>query len=56
LAALLKRQPLEVLMPRYGRKASQKVEKTMHEMKRGTLRSGHQPEAGDRDRFGAGAA
>ena len=28
-------------MPRkYGRKASQKVEKAMHEMKRGTLRSG----------------
>ena len=28
-------------MPRkYGRKASQKVEKAMHEMKRGKLRSG----------------
>jgi hypothetical protein len=27
-------------MPRYGRKASRKVEKAMHEMKRGTLRSG----------------
>jgi len=25
---------------RYGRKASQKVERAMHEMKRGTLRSG----------------
>ena len=25
---------------KYGRKASEKVEKTMHEMKRGTLRSG----------------
>jgi len=25
---------------KYGRKASQKVEKSMHEMKRGTLRSG----------------
>jgi uncharacterized protein DUF6496 len=25
---------------RYGRKASQKVEKSMHEMKRGQLRSG----------------
>ena len=27
-------------MARYGRKASDKVEKTMHEMKRGTLKSG----------------
>jgi Family of unknown function (DUF6496) len=27
-------------MPRYGKKASQKVEKAMHERKRGTLRSG----------------
>jgi hypothetical protein len=27
-------------MARYGRKASQKVEKAMHERKRGTLRSG----------------
>ena len=27
-------------MPRYSRKASQKVEKAMHERKRGTLRSG----------------
>jgi hypothetical protein len=25
---------------RYGQKASEKVERTMHEMKRGTLRSG----------------
>jgi hypothetical protein len=28
------------MAPKYGRKASQKVEKAMHEMKRGTLRSG----------------
>ena len=27
-------------MARYGKKASQKVKKSMHEMKRGTLRSG----------------
>ena len=27
-------------MARYGKKASQKVEKAMHEKKRGTLRSG----------------
>ena len=27
-------------MARYGRKASEKVEKAMHERKRGTLRSG----------------
>jgi hypothetical protein len=27
-------------MARYGRKASKKVEKSMHEMKRGTLKSG----------------
>ncbi len=27
-------------MPRYGKKASQKVEKAMHEKKRGTLKSG----------------
>ena len=27
-------------MPRYGEKASEKVEKTMHEMKEGTLKSG----------------
>lgn len=27
-------------MPRYGKKASEKVEKTMHEMKEGTLKSG----------------
>jgi hypothetical protein len=27
-------------MARYGRKASQKVERAMHERKRGTLRSG----------------
>jgi hypothetical protein len=27
-------------MPRYGKMASQKVEKAMHERKRGTLRSG----------------
>ena len=28
------------MAPRYGRKASQKVERAMHEMKRGQLRSG----------------
>jgi hypothetical protein len=28
------------MAPKYGRKASQKVEKAMHELKRGTLRSG----------------
>ena len=27
-------------MPRYGKKASQKVEKAMHERKHGTLKSG----------------
>lgn len=27
-------------MARYGKKASEKVEKTMHEQKKGTLRSG----------------
>ena len=27
-------------MPRYGKKASEKVEKAMHERKEGTLRSG----------------
>ena len=27
-------------MAKYGKKASKKVEKSMHEMKRGTLRSG----------------
>jgi Family of unknown function (DUF6496) len=27
-------------MARYGKKASEKVEKTMHEMKEGTLKSG----------------
>jgi hypothetical protein len=27
-------------MPRYGQKASEKVEKAMHERKQGTLRSG----------------
>ena len=27
-------------MPRYGKKASQKVERAMHERKRGSLRSG----------------
>jgi len=27
-------------MARYGKKASEKVEKTMHERKRGTLKSG----------------
>ena len=27
-------------MPRYGKKASEKVEKAMHERKKGTLRSG----------------
>ena len=27
-------------MPRYGKKASEKVEKAMHERKRGTLKSG----------------
>ena len=40
-------------MARYGKKAQDKVEKAMHERKRGTLKSravgqeGHQPEAGD---------
>jgi hypothetical protein len=28
------------MMAKYGRKASQKVERAMHERKRGTLRSG----------------
>jgi hypothetical protein len=28
------------MAPRYGRKASEKVERAMHEMKRGRLRSG----------------
>jgi hypothetical protein len=27
-------------MPKYGKKAQEKVEKTMHELKEGTLRSG----------------
>jgi hypothetical protein len=27
-------------MPRYGKKAQEKVEKSMHELKRGTLKSG----------------
>ena len=27
-------------MPEYGKKASEKVEKTMHEKKKGTLKSG----------------
>ena len=27
-------------MPKYGKKAQDKVEKTMHEMKEGTLKSG----------------
>jgi hypothetical protein len=31
---------MEITMPRYGEKASEKVEKTMHEMKEGTLKSG----------------
>jgi Family of unknown function (DUF6496) len=31
---------MEITLPRYGRKASEKVEKTMHEMKEGTLKSG----------------
>jgi Family of unknown function (DUF6496) len=31
---------VEVTMARYGKKASQKVEKAMHERKRGTLKSG----------------
>jgi Family of unknown function (DUF6496) len=30
----------EITMPRYGKKASAKVEKVMHEMKDGKLRSG----------------
>jgi hypothetical protein len=30
----------EFLMARYGKKASQKVKRAMHERKRGTLRSG----------------
>ena len=29
-----------IQMPRYGRKAAEKVEKAMHERKRGTLKSG----------------
>jgi len=31
---------LEALMARYGNKASEKVEKAMHERKKGTLKSG----------------
>jgi hypothetical protein len=31
---------MEVEMARYGKKASKKVEKAMHERKRGTLKSG----------------
>lgn len=27
-------------MPKYGKKAQEKVEETMHEMKKGTLKSG----------------
>ena len=30
----------EMIMARYGKKASQKVQKAMHERKRGTLKSG----------------
>jgi len=30
----------EIPMPKYGPKASEKVEKAVHEMKEGTLRSG----------------
>jgi hypothetical protein len=33
-------QPKEATMARYGKKASEKVEKAMHEKKRGTLKSG----------------
>jgi len=32
--------PKEAAMARYGKKASEKVEKAMHERKRGTLKSG----------------
>ena len=40
-------------MAKYGNKASEKVEKAMHELKKGTLKSGssgkkvREPEAGD---------
>ena len=43
-------------MPRYGKKASEKVEKAMHERKQGTLKKrplgqeGYKQETGDRDR------
>ncbi len=48
-------------MAKYGKKASEKVERAMHERKRGTLKSGrlgqarHEPQAGDRDRVVGGA-
>jgi hypothetical protein len=35
-----KPQRRSAMAPRYGRKASEKVERAMHEMKRGRLRSG----------------
>lgn len=34
------KSPAKAKPRRYGEKASEKVEKTMHELKRGTLRSG----------------
>ena len=33
-------QEIRIMARKYGRKASEKVEKAMHERKRGTLRSG----------------
>lgn len=39
---------------KYGRRASQKVERSMHEMKRGKLRSGH-PDFTGRHRVGSGS-
>ncbi len=35
-----KQQERKPIMARYGKKASEKVEKTMHERKKGTLKSG----------------
>lgn len=35
-------------MAKYGKKASEKVEKTMHEMKEGTLKSGSGKKVTDR--------
>jgi hypothetical protein len=31
---------IQIMATKYGKKAGEKVEKTMHEMKEGTLRSG----------------